>query len=97
MKKGIILTILFLLLAQGLFARVGGHVSVGPQEAAAALVPQVKPIHPLPDWENPEDLRPRKTIQEQDSTGGRLKISFPVGLLATLLFFLMWKFLQSQE
>ena len=66
-------------------------------EAAATPAFNVKPIHPLPEWDGSEDLRPRRMAREEGSPNSRLKISFPVGLLATLLFFLMWKFLQSQE
>lgn len=97
MRKGIFLTIVFLFLAQGLFTGVRGPVPIGSQEAAATPVMKVKPIHPLPDWDSPEDLRHGRKAQEEGSHGSRLKISFPVGVLATLLFFLMWKFLQSQE
>jgi hypothetical protein len=97
MRKGIYLTIVFLFLAQVLFAGVWDTVSIGPREAAATPVLTVKSIHPLPEWDGPEDLRPSRTAPEESSPAGRLKISFPVGLLATLLFFLMWKFLQSQE
>ncbi len=97
MKKGIFLTIVFLFLAQGVFTGGRDTGTIGFLEAAATPVLNVKPIHPLPEWDGPEDLRPRRTAPEEGSSGSRLKISFPVGLLATLLFFLMWKFLQSQE
>jgi len=97
MKKGILLTITLLLLAQGLFP-VGKATPVpGPREAASTPVFKLKPIHPLPEWEGEADLRPRGLVREEGRHGSRLKISFPVALLATLLFFLMWKFLQSQE
>jgi hypothetical protein len=97
MKQGILLTILFLFLTQGLFSAGPEAVSFGKQEAAAIPVLKVKPIHPLPDWDSPEDLVSHRRASDEGSSGGRLKISFPVGLLATLLCFLMWKFLQSQE
>jgi hypothetical protein len=97
MKQGIFLTIVFLFLAQGVFTWDWGTVPVGSREAAATPAFNVKPIHPLPEWDGPADLKPRRTVREEATPGSRLKISFPVGLLATLLFFLMWKLLQSQE
>ncbi len=97
MKRGIFVSIALLVLAQGL-SSVAGDVSwTGSREAAATPAMYVKPIHPLPDWQGPEDLPSGRAVAEEDSPASRLKISFPVGLLATLLFFLMWKFLQSQE
>ena len=50
-----------------------------------------------PDWDEPADLRPSKGSSEEDASANRFRVSLPVGLLAMLLFFLMWKFLQSQE
>ncbi len=97
MKKGIFLTIVFLFLAQGVFTGGRDTGTIGSREAAATPVLNVKPIHPLPEWDGAADLQPRRTAREEGSPPSRLKISFPVGLLATLLFFLMWKFLQSQE
>ena len=97
MKKEILLTIVFLFLAQGVFSSGWDAGTIGSREAAASPALKVKSIHPLPEWDNPADLQPRGTAREAGSSAGRLKISFPVGLLATLLFFLMWKFLQSQE
>ena len=97
MKKGIFLTIVFLFLAQGVFTGDWDTVPIGSREASATPAFYVKPIHPLPDWDSPADLQPVRMAREERSPVSRLKISFPVGLLATLLFFLMWKFLQSQE
>jgi len=97
MKKGILLTITLLLLAQGVFPGAGKTPVLGPREAASDPVFNLKPMHPLPDWDGEEDLRPRRLVPEEGAHGSRLKIGFPVALLATLLFFLMWKFLQSQE
>jgi hypothetical protein len=97
MKKGVFLTIVLLFLFQGFFTGGAGSISIGKKEAASTPVLNVKPIHPLPDWDHPEDLRSRRNAAEGASSDRRFKISFPVGLLATLLFFLMWKFLQSQE
>jgi hypothetical protein len=97
MKKGIFLTIVFLFLGQGLFMGDWGTVPIGYREASATPAFNVKPIHPLPEWDGPADLQPRGMAREEGAPVSRLKISFPVGLLATLLFFLMWKFLQSQE
>lgn len=97
MKKGIFLSIVFLFLVQGLFTGDWDTVPIGPREASATPAFNVKPIHPLPEFDGPADLQPRRTARQEASPAGRLKISFPVGLLATLLFFLMWKFLQSQE
>jgi hypothetical protein len=97
MKKGIFLTIVFLFLAQGVFTGGWDTGPIGSREAVATIALSVKPIHPLPEWDGPADLQPRRTVREAGSSVSRLKISFPVGLLATLLFFLMWKLLQSQE
>ena len=97
MKKGVFFTIVFLFFAQGLFTGDWDRVPIGSPEVAATPGFHVKPIHPLPDWDGPADLYPRRTFQEEGKTSNRLKISFPVGLLAMLLFFLMWKLLQSQE
>lgn len=97
MKKGIFLTIVSLFLAQGVFTGGWDTGPIGSREAAATSALTIKPIHPLPEWDGAADLQPRRTIRETGSSASRLKISFPVGLLATLLFFLMWKFLQSQE
>jgi hypothetical protein len=97
MKKGILLTITLLLLAQGVFPGGRGTPVLGPREAASAPVFNLKPMHPLPDWDGEETLRPPRHVPEEGAHGRRLKISFPVALLATLLLFLMWKFLQSQE
>ena len=97
MKKGIFLTLAFLFLAQGVFTGGWDTGPVGSREAAATPAFNVRPIHPLPDFDAPEDLQPRRATREEKSSVGRLKISFPAGLLATLLFFLMWKFLQSNE
>jgi hypothetical protein len=97
MKKGIFPTIVFLILAQGVFTGGWDTAPTGSREAAATPAFNVKPIHPLPDWDGPGELQPRRTAPEAGPASNRLKISFPVGLLATLLFFLMWKFLQSQE
>ena len=97
MKKGIFLTLVFLFLAQGVFT---GGWDTGPDRVpGGGWTPafNVKPIHPLPDFDGPADLQPRRTAREEGPPPSRLKISFPVGLLATLLFFLMWKLLQSQE
>ena len=96
MRRGIFLTIAILFLVQGSFSGGRGTPTVGLQESAATPVLNVKSIHPLPEWDDPEDLRPHRNAPE-DSPGSHLKISLPVGLLALLLFFLMWKFLQSQE
>jgi hypothetical protein len=97
MKRRIFLTFTMLCLVQTVFAGGWGVLAPGPRESAATPVFSVRPIHPLPDWEGPEDLQPRGHSRQEDSPGSRLKISFPVGMLAMLLFFLMWKFLQSQE
>ena len=97
MKKEILLTIVFLFLAQGVFTGGWDTGPIGSREAAATPAFNVKPIHPLPEFDGPADLQPRRTARQEGSPPSRLKISFPVGLLATLLFFLMWKFLQSQE
>ena len=70
--------------------------SVGPQDSAATPVLNVKSIHPLPEWDDTEDLRPSRNAPK-DSSGSPLKLGLPVGLLAMLLFFLMWKFLQGHE
>ncbi len=97
MKKGIFLAIVFLVLTQGVFAEWKGTFLAGPRETAAAPALNVKTIHPLPDWQGPEDLRARSTRPDEGLKGGRFKISLSVGLMATLFFFLMWKFLQDQE
>jgi hypothetical protein len=97
MKKGIFLITICLFLAPGLFTGEWGTAPVGCPEAAATPGFSAKPIHPLPDWDNPADFQPRRTSGEEGDPGSRLRISFPVGLLAMLLFFLMWKLLQSQE
>jgi hypothetical protein len=55
---------------------------------------KAKPIHPLPEWDGREDIRSHAPTPKEDSHA-RLKISFPVALLATLLFFLMWKIFQG--
>jgi len=95
MKKGIFVTIVFLFLTQGSFT--GWKGTPVPRDTAAAPALNVKSIHPLPEWEGPEDLGSRSARPEGGSKAERLKISFPVGLMAILLFFLMWKFLQGQE
>jgi len=97
MKKGIFLTLVLLFLAQGVFTGDWDTVPVGSREAAATPAFNVKPIHPLPEWDGPADFQPHRTVREEGASSSRLKISFPVGLLATLLFLLMWKLLQSQE
>lgn len=96
MKKEVFLILSLLLVSEDPF-RGGMEVRLsGPQEAAAAVSLDVKSIHPLPEWDGQEDLRPSTRGPEEESQG-RLKISFPVALLTTLLFFLMWKLLQGQE
>lgn len=97
MRKGIFLGIAVLLLAQGTFTGGKGTTAVGLRESVATPLLNVKSIHPLPDWHDPQELRPRGSVPADGPAGVRLKVSFPVGLLAMLLFFLMWKFLQSQE
>ena len=97
MKKGIFLTLAFLFLAQGVFTGGWDTGPIGSREAAATPAFNVRSIHPLPDFDGMEDLQSRRTTRETESSGSRLKISFPAGLLATLLFFLMWKLLQSHE
>jgi|GEM_PF-3430045 len=97
MKKGLFPTIVFLFLAQGVFMGDLETVPIGSREVSAAPAFNVKPIHPLPEWDGPADLQPRGAAPEGRVSGSRFRISFPVGLLATLLFFLMWKLLQSQE
>ena len=97
MKKGIFLSIVFLFLVQGVFTGDWDTGPIGSREAAATPAFNVKPIHPLPEWDGPADLQPRRTAREEGSAKSRLKISFPAGLLATLVFFLMWKLLQGQE
>jgi len=97
MKKGIFLSIVFLFLVQGVFTGGRDAGPIGSREAAATPAFNVKPIHPLPEWDSPGDLQPRRTAREEGSANSRLKISFPAGLLATLVFFLMWKLLQGQE
>ena len=98
MKRGVFLTIVFLFLVQGVFMGDWDTAPIGAGEAAATPGFNVKPIHPLPEWDGPADLQPRRTtVPKEEPPGNRLRISFPVGLLATLLFFLMWKLLQSQE
>jgi hypothetical protein len=96
MKKGMILTIFLVLFGQAWIQGEGGSFRFEPQEAASAPVPDLRPIHPLPEWNGQENIRPRTGAPEEGSNR-RLKITFPVALLATLLFFLMWKFLQGQE
>lgn len=96
MKRGIFLTISFLLLAQGMDPGGMGTLLVGPQEAACVPVFKAEPIHPLPEWDGQENIRPSR-LPEEESSHSRLRISFPVALLASLLFFLMWKFFQGQE
>jgi len=95
MKKGIVLAILFVLLGQALM-QVGGALRLEPKEAVSSPFPKIKPIHPLPEWNGQENIRPHTGIDEEGSHR-RLKITFPVALLVTVLFFLMWKFLQGQE
>lgn len=97
MKRQMLLAVATFCLVQILFAGGSDLLPTGPRESAAAPVFSVRPIHPLPDWDGPEDLQPRGNSRRADSPGSRLRISFPVGMLAMLLFFLMWKFLQSQE
>jgi hypothetical protein len=96
MKNGILFAVSFLLLTQGVFPAGMGTILVRPPEAASTPLFEVKPIHPLPDWDGQEDLTPQ-TRAVEESSPRRLKITFPVACLATLLFFLMWKFLQGQE
>jgi len=95
MKKGVVLAIFFVLLGQALMS-VGGPFRLETKEAVSSPFPKIKPIHPLPEWNGEENIRPRTGIDEEGSHR-RPKITFPVALLATLLFFLMWKFLQGQE
>jgi len=97
MKKGIFLTLVLLFLAQGVFTGDWDTVPVGSREAAATPAFNVKPIHPLPEWDGPADFQPQRTVREEGASSSRLKISFPVGLRATLLVLRMWKLLQSQE
>ena len=96
MKRGIFLTLVILFLAEGWFPVGKDTPSVGSQESAATPVLNVKSIHPLPEWDDAEDLHPGRNVPK-DSSGSHLKLGLPVGLLAMLLFFLMWKFLLGQE
>lgn len=96
MKSGVFLAVSFLLLTQSLFPAGMGTIQVNVPEAASTPFFDVRPIHPLPEWDGQEDLRPQTRALEESSPR-RLKITFPVACLATLLFFLMWKFLQGQE
>jgi hypothetical protein len=61
-------------------------------KAAATPALNVKPIHPLPEWDGQADLQPRRKAREAGFSDSRLKISIPAGLLTTLVFFLMWEF-----
>lgn len=96
MNREIFLFLFLFLFCQDPFQTGMGAILSGPQEAASAPSLDIKSIHPLPEWDGQEDLRPR-TRAPEGSSHRRLKISFPVALLATLLFYLMWKFLQGQE
>jgi len=96
MKKGIVFAIFFGLLGQALIQGGGGTLWLEPQEAASSPFLDLRPMHPLPEWDGQENIRPH-TGDPQGGSHGRLKITFPVALLATLLFFLMWKLLQGQE
>jgi hypothetical protein len=73
-----------------------GMLLPGPPEAACVPAFKAEPIHPLPEWDGQENIRSR-TLAEEESSHRRLRISFPVGLLASLLLVLMWKLLQGQE
>ena len=95
MKKGFVLAIFFVLLGQALMLG-GGPLWLEPKEAASSPFLELRPIHPLPEWNGQENIRPRTGIDDEGSSG-RVKITFPVALLVTLLFFLMWKFMQGQE
>jgi hypothetical protein len=96
MNRGILLTISFLLLAPAMDLAGMGKLLLGPQEAACVPVFKAEPIHPLPEWDGQENIRPRRVANEEGSPT-RLKISLPVGVLASLLLFLMWKLMQGQE
>lgn len=96
MKKVIFLAIFSVLLGQALIQGGGGGLRLEPQEAASSPFLDLRPMHPLPEWDGQENIRP-STGAPEGGSHGRLKITFPVALLATLLFFLMWKFLQGQE
>ncbi len=63
MKKEILLTIVFLFLAQGVFSSGWDTGTIGSREAAASPALKVKSIHPLPEWDNPADLQPRGTVR----------------------------------
>jgi len=95
MKKCVVMAILLVLLGQVL-VQVGGPLRLEPKEAVSSPFPKIKPMHPLPEWNGEENIRPNTDVDEEGSHR-RLKITFPVALLTTLLFFLMWKFLQGQE
>ena len=97
MKKAILLSTVCVFLMQGLFAGGWDTGPIGARDAAATPAFNVRPIHPLPEWDSPGNLQPRGTAREEEAPDSRLKISFPVGFLATLVFFLMWKFMQGQE
>lgn len=97
MKRGILLTISLLLLAQCVGSGGIGTLLLGSEEAACVPVFKVESIHPLPEWDGQESIRSGTIAVEEDSHSSRLKISFPVALLTTLIFFLMWKLLQGQE
>lgn len=96
MKKEVFLILFLLLFARDPFQGGVGAMLPGPLEAASALSLDVKSIHPLPEWDGEQNLRSH-THGPEEGSQRRLKITFPVALLATLLFFLMWKFLQGQE
>jgi len=97
MKKAVFLSIVCVFLMQGVFPGGWGAGPIGSRDAAATPAFNVRPIHPLPDWDSPGDLQSRRTAGEEEASESRLKITFPVGLLATLVFFLMWKFMQGQD
>ncbi len=96
MKKEVFWVLFLLLFARDPFQGGVGAMLSGPQEAAFALSLDVKSIHPLPEWEGEHNLLPH-THGPEEGSQRRLKITLPVALLATLLFLLMWKFLQGQE
>lgn len=96
MKRVIFVAISFLLLVQVMDPAGMGKLLPGPREAEGIPVFKAEPIHPLPEWDGQENIRPRGLASEE-SSHSRLKITFPVGLLASLLLFLMWKLLQGQE
>ena len=95
MKKAIFLSIVYVFLMQGVFSGGWDAGLIGSRDAAATPAFNVRPIHPLPEWDSPGDLQSRRMAREEEAPDSRLKISFPVGFLTTLVFFLMWKFMQG--